>query len=93
MNKRKTTEDYNDGKINLYNTTKNKLGRTKDYIKSLEPLFKWLDKEDGFFNAIKNEAMQLKEPNEALERIRFNPLGRDGIYYEAERLSKERKHG
>ena len=86
---RKTCEDYNDGKLNLCNTTKNKLGRTKAYIDDIEPRHNWYDKEDKILALVKIEALQLIEPNDMLERIGFNPVGRDGVLYECESRSRE----
>lgn len=82
--KTKSSDDENEGKINLWNTTHKKFDKTTRYIDSLEPKSNWFKKEPQKFEKIKKEALATKEPNEMLEIIGFNPLGKDRIYEQAE---------
>lgn len=81
----KNNLDYNKGKLNLWNITKNKIRYVKEYIDSLEPKSNWELHQFRYFDELKKELQKENESNIILERIGFNPKGRDFIFQEIDR--------
>ena len=72
-------------KTNLWNINKNRIQQVHKYINGLQPKSNWQTHQDNYFNNLKKELLKINDSNTILERIGYNPIGKDNIYNEIDK--------